>query len=125
MFLELPGQFEVGTIVLRHDDDAGGVLIDTVHDTRPNLAANAGEIVAVGQERVHQGSVGISGTGMHRHSGDLVHHNQIAVLVKDREGNLFGLGHGSYGGRDLDEDLLAALQFLGRPGRGTIHRNHA
>ena len=94
VFLELPGQFDMGTVVLCHHDDTGGVLVNTMHDTRPNLAANAGKIVAVRQERVHQGSIRIPGTGMHRHSGGLVHYHRVTVLVKDREGNLFGLRNG-------------------------------
>ena len=56
--LELLGQAQVSHIVFGRDDESAGVSVDTVDDTWPQLAVDAGEGIAAGVEQgVDQGAV--------------------------------------------------------------------
>ena len=53
-------------VVLRHDHEAGRVLVEPVHDAGPPLAADAGKAVAaMGDQRVDQRAGPVAGGGMH------------------------------------------------------------
>jgi hypothetical protein len=72
---------------LRHDQQAGRVLVEPVNDAR---ARNRRELRRVMEERVLQRSGAVAGAGMHDEPGRLVDHHERGVLVDDRERNRFG-----------------------------------
>ena len=60
--LELSGERSGGQVVFRRDDEAGGVPVDAVDDTRPQFPADAGEgIPAVVEQGVDQRAVRVAG----------------------------------------------------------------
>ncbi len=82
---ESGGQRVVGQLRLGDHHDAGGVLVQPVHDARAALAADAGErVAAMGEQGVDQGAVLVAGRGVHDQPGRLVEHDQVGVLVEDR-----------------------------------------
>ena len=78
-------------LVLGHDHDARGVLVEPVHDARPPLAADADErVAAVMQERVDQRARLVRRRRMHDHARRLVDDDEVRVFVDDRERNVLG-----------------------------------
>ena len=77
---------------LGDDHDAGGVLVQPVHDAGAAFAADAGEAVAaMGDEGVDQRAVRVAGGGVDDQAGGLVQHQQIGVLVEDGERQVLAL----------------------------------
>ena len=86
-----------------------------MHDARPPLAADAGELLAaMRQQRVDQRAVLVAGGGMHDETGRLVEHDQVGVLVKDGEGDRLRLGRGRRGRRQVEHVGGARPHRLGR-----------
>src|SRR6185503_12001490 len=72
---ELPGERTVGAVVLRHDHEAGGVLVEPMHDAGAPLATDSGQAVAaMGDKRIDQGPGPVAGGRMH---------NEVLGLVDD------------------------------------------
>ena len=57
--LQLRRQSLVGKIVLRRDDQPGGVPVDAVNDAGPQLPVNAGQVVPQGVEQAVDQGVGM------------------------------------------------------------------
>ena len=71
-------------LAFRRQHDAGGVLVETVDDSRPHLAANAGQpIAAMRDQRVHKRAVGLAGARMDDHAGGLVDDDQVGILIQN------------------------------------------
>ncbi len=91
---ELRGQPPVRAVGLGDDHQAGGVLVEPVHDARPLHAADAGQAVAaMGDQRVDQRARPVAGGRMHDEAARLVDDDEVVVLVDDgeRDGLAFGL----------------------------------
>ena len=87
--LKLPGELGVRGVVLGDDHQARRPAIEPVHDPRPLLAADAAEIVHVMEQRVDQRAGRMAGGRMHDHPGRLVDHDEVAVLVENRQRQRF------------------------------------
>ncbi len=70
-------------IVLCHNKQPGGILVEPVHDTRPKFSTDPLNIGAVMKQGIHQRTGIISGRGMNHESGLLVYYNDIIVFVND------------------------------------------
>jgi hypothetical protein len=88
--VKLPRQFLMGGIVLGHDHHPGCALVETVDDSRPQLAADPAEVGHVVQERVDQRSAAVSRPWMNYHAGRLVDDDQVPILEHDIERNVLG-----------------------------------
>ena len=63
----------MGLVGLGHDHQAGGVLVEPVHDARPLDPADAGQArAAMGDQRVDQRAGGVAGGRMHHQALRLV-----------------------------------------------------
>ena len=62
---------------------------------------------------------------MHRHSSGLVHHNEVFVLVKDFDRNVFGRGFERRPRRGFDLDAFSTGYAMRALGRGVIHPHQA
>jgi hypothetical protein len=62
------------------------------------------------QERVEHRARGGAARGVHRHARRLVEHEEVAVLVQDREGQRLGREGGRRRRRELELDALAPAQ---------------
>ena len=98
------GQRRVRELGLGDHHDAGGVLVQPMHDAGPALAADAGELLAaMRQQGVDQRAVLVAGGGMHDQPGGLVEHDQVGVLVEDGERDRLRLGRGGRGRRQVED----------------------
>ncbi len=69
---ELFSEAPVGAVVLGHDEETAGVLVEPMHDAWPLDAADAGEAVpAMGDQRVHQRARFVAGGRMDDEPGGL------------------------------------------------------
>ena len=103
----------MGKVVFRHCQQAAGVLVDAVDDAGPQLAVDAGEVVAQGvQQAIDQGVILMPCRRMHHQALGLVDYQKILVLVDDVQlhfggGDVHGLGFG-----DGKGDHVAHIQFV-------------
>ena len=73
---------------LRDDDEAGGVLVQPVHDAGALHAADAGQVCYECEQRVHERAVRVSRRGVHRQPRGFVHDDEMIVLVHDADGDV-------------------------------------
>ncbi len=104
----------MGGVGLGHHHQAGGVLVEPVHDAGPLDAADAGQAVAaMGDQRVDQRALGVAGGRMHHQARRLVDHDQRVVLVDDIERDRLARGLGRLGRRQRDGDGVAGFDVAG------------
>ena len=114
---ELPRKLAMCLIVLGHHQQAGGALVEAVHDAGTQDASDAGEIVHVVQKGVDKRAARHAGARMHDHASRLVEHEEMRVLVNDREGQVLGLGQSENRIGQVQVDALAVTYPRGRPAR--------
>ena len=68
---------------LRDDEDAGGVLVETVDE--PGAVRLAAPLLRAEEERVHEGAVPVPDRGVDDEAGRLVEDEEVLVLEEDRE----------------------------------------
>src|SRR5258707_15809528 len=68
---ELGRQSAMGFVVLGNDQAAARVLVQTMHDSGPFFAADAGKFWKVMEQSVDQRVFALTGAGMHNHTGRL------------------------------------------------------
>ena len=90
--VELPRKLAMRAIVLGHHHHSRRPAVETMHDARPRLAANAAQPVDVVQERVDERARRVPGGRVHDHARRLVDDHEVVVLVEDRERERFGPG---------------------------------
>ncbi len=86
--LELRHQRGMGPWTHRHDHDATGVLVQTVHDAGSRQRGQFGKMV---QQGVYEGSVAIASSRMHHQAGRLVDDQKVGVAKQHLERNLLRL----------------------------------
>ena len=76
-------QHREGASGLGHHHDAGGVLIQAMHDARADgvFAGVKERRAAVEEQRIHQRAVRISGARMHHHATSLIDHQHVVVFI--------------------------------------------
>jgi hypothetical protein len=104
------GKAPVGHVVLGHDHDSAGVLIEPVHDAGTDLSADPAEAVEMEKESVDQGGVAMSGSRMNDESRRLLDDCEILILIKDMEGKLLRLDAGGLGVGNVDLQLPSLLE---------------
>ena len=111
--LELGGQHGVGQIVFGDSQQSAGVLVDAVDDAGPQLAVDAGEVIAHGvQQAVDQGIVLMTDGRVDHQALGLVDHHHILVLIDDVQGNVLGHDVHRFGLRNGDLNGVAGIQFV-------------
>ena len=102
-------------VVLGDHHQAGGVLVEPVHDARPLHPADAGEAVAaMGDQRIHQRSRGVSGGRMHHEPCRLVDDDDVLVLIDDVERDVFSRRLGLLGLGHVHHDQVARIDAMAR-----------
>ena len=90
----------------RDDEQAGGVAVEPMHDSRPLLVAAR---CSAGENAVDEGPAPVAGRRVDDDAGGLVHDEQVLVLVRDPEVDLFRRQLGLRLG-PLELDGLPALE---------------
>src|SRR6266851_8880214 len=75
-------QRDQGLLVLGHHQAAGGVLVEAVNQTRPQLRADSRPRATAVKQSIDQRPLPVSGAGMDDHSGLLVEDDDVLVLVE-------------------------------------------
>ena len=81
--VELSRELDMRAVVLRHHHQARCSAIETMHDARPQLAADAAEIVHFVEQRVDQRALRVARGGMDHHPGRFVDDDQVRILIDD------------------------------------------
>lgn len=102
--LELPAERLVGHLCLGDHQNARGIAIQAMHDSRTFHAADSRQALTVGQKRVHQGASPSPSPRMDHHSRGLIQDNEVAILAQDVEGNLLWCKLKRRGRRDMELD---------------------
>ena len=77
---------------LGHDQQAAGVLVDAVHDAGPFHATDTRQrVTTMKHQRIDQRARRCAGGRVHHQAGRLVDHDQIVILVHDRQRDILGL----------------------------------
>ena len=66
-------------VVLRDDENAARVFVETMHDAGTQLAADAAQIAHVKEKRIHECAIGVADGRMHDQSRRLVHDDEPLV----------------------------------------------
>ena len=107
---ELGAEPAMGDVGLGDHHQAGGVLVEPVHDAGPFDAADAGQAVAaMGDQRIDQRARGVAGGRMHHQAFRFVDHDQRVVFVDDRERDRLARGLGLLGRRQRHRDGIAGI----------------
>jgi hypothetical protein len=101
------GEAAVGAVVLGDDDAAGGVFVEAMDDAGAGFTADAGEVVAVMEEGVDEGAVGVAGGGVDDEAGGFVDDEDVAVLIEDFDGDVLGDDFDGGGVGDGEGDEVA------------------
>src|SRR6185312_1770318 len=110
-------ELEVGGVIAGDDDEAAGLLVEAVNDTRADEVSRVGKLGVMAEEGVDEGSaiadrVSGSRAGVDHHAGGLVDHGEVAVFVDDVERDAFGNRTEWWrGGRAKDFDGFTTAQF--------------
>lgn len=97
----------MGAVVLGDDDAAGGVFVEAMDDAGAGFTADAGEVVAVMEEGVDEGAVGVAGGGVDDEAGGFVDDEDVAVLIEDFDGDVLGDDFDGGGVGDGEGDEVA------------------
>ena len=122
--LYLLGQVSVGGVILGHDQQPTGILIDAMHNTGAYLSIDSGKAVpAVIQQGIHQRAGIITCRRVNHHSLGLIHYQQVVVLIYDLQRDILGLGAGGYRVRQGDDDTVTLPQGVLLPCRSAVFQD--
>jgi len=121
--LQLSREVGVSAVVLGDEEEAGGVLVESMDDSRPEYAADAGKIGAVGQESVDEGMSSMAGRGMHGQARGLIDDEEVLVLVDDVKGHGFRLDVERPRRRDAHVDDVVASQEVRWADGASVNRD--
>ena len=80
----------MGYGVFRGDHYARGILIQAMHNSRPNDPVDLREIFAVKEERIYKGTRINPGTRVDHHPRGLVNDDNPWILIDDIQGDILG-----------------------------------
>ena len=107
-------------VVLRDDESAAGLFVETMNNPRAFLSPNAGKIAAVGEQRVHERMLLMTRARMHDNSGRLVQDEEVVVFENDIERDLLRLGFDFLDLGFPHFHVVAGADEIARPGRFAI-----
>src|SRR6185437_16997044 len=97
----------VRDIALGDDQKTGCLLVQAMDQPRPVRPAPLGELAPAAHQRVYESSSPVAGSRVNDHSGSLVDHQEVGVLVHYPERDILALdvapGRGRSRCRDLDQ----------------------
>ncbi len=119
---ELPGKVGVRGIAFRDHEQARGVFVEPVHDSRPGRIVGGREVTVI-EKGIDQGTRVISVGGMDNHAGRLVHDQEVFVLIHDGKRDVFRRYFRRPGSRKHDVDQLSGTHLMTRPHLLPVHQD--
>ena len=98
-------------VVLCHEQQTAGVLVQPVDDAGAQFAADAAQVVKVVQERVDERAVLIAGGGVNDHAAGLQDDGEIVILIENRERNFLRDGDGRLRRGNHQDDSLPRFRL--------------
>jgi hypothetical protein len=111
-------ELAVGAVVFGDEDEAAGLLVESMDDAGAEIAAGGREFGEVEEQRVDEGAavsfvVGATGAGVDHHAGRFIYDGEVLVFVEDVQRDVFGCGVERRGVRAaFDLDRFAAMKLL-------------
>lgn len=82
--------FESG-VIFGGDEATGGVFVEAMNDAGAGRVGFVGELsLAVVEEGIDEGAIGVAGGGMDDHAGGFVDDDEVWVFEEDFEGDVLG-----------------------------------
>ena len=121
---ELLGERAVGLFGFRHDETAGGFLVEAVDDARSLRASDDLDARAVVEEPIGEGAFAVARAGVDDEPGGFVEDEEVFILEKNAQRNLLR-GEGGGGGfpGNFQNHGVALAQDERGFGRGAIHES--
>lgn len=108
---ELADEGLVSGVGFGDDEAAGGVFVEAVDDAGSFDAADSGEFsVAVEEEGVDEGAIGVAGGGVDDHAVGFVDDDDVVIFVEDFEGDVLLWGIEGDGFGEGDGDAVAGFE---------------
>ena len=123
--LQLAGERAMRLVIARDNDQAGGVAVEPVDDTRPLRPADRRPSRTAGEQSVNQRAGGMAGSGMHDEARRLIDDDQVVILVKHTEVHRFGLEPARLCRRHHPAEPITLAQPDARSGRSIVDPNMA
>ena len=118
--LECRLQRQQRALALRHHQTTGGVLVQPMGQTGPQLPADAGQVSNPMEQRIDQRARAVARARMDHHPGLLVEREQIPILVENLQRQILGGDLHRRGSRDGQLDALATSQAARRLRRPSV-----
>ena len=109
-------------VVFGDEQQARRVPVEPVDDSRPQHAADAGQVDAVGEQRVHKCMPRVARRRMHGQAGRLIDNQQVVVFIDDAQGDCFRLDVEGQRRWDSYLNLVAGPKQGGRLGATSVDR---
>ena len=122
---DLLGEIMMSLLCLGDDQQARGVFIKSVDNSRSCNSANPFDVRATGQEGVHQCAIRVAWPGMHGKAGRLVYDRELRILVDNVQGNFLGNQVRYSYRRNGQLYAVASFDLLRWAGSYTVKANHA
>ena len=107
--LQLAAEGELALVVLCHEQQTAGVLVQPVDDAGAQFAADAAQVVKVVQERVDERAVLIAGGGVNDHAAGLQDDGEVGILIENCERDFLRDGHGGLRRGNRQDNNLTLL----------------
>jgi hypothetical protein len=115
----------MGKIRSGNGEDATRLLIEPMDNPGTKVAVDRGQGAEVMKQSVHQRSLMVTGSGMNNHSRWLIDNHHVFILIKDRQGQFFGLGAERWKRCWHDRNRFSAFNYVRRSGWLAIDGNQA
>jgi hypothetical protein len=87
---ELATQPQMREIVLRDHKTTAGLFVESMHHSRPKLAADAAQVFGMMKQRVNEGARLYACSGVNRHACRFVDNQEMFILEQDGQCNILG-----------------------------------
>lgn len=90
MNFELGSQSVMGLVVLGGNHHPGGIFIEAVHNSRPQLSPHPRKVGTMVKQGIDKRPPLMARGRMHNHPGSLIYNNKMGVLIKDGNRDILG-----------------------------------
>lgn len=113
-------------VILGNHETAAGIFIETMNNSGPRHSADAAQLpAAMMQQGIDQRVFAVPCSGMNDHARRFIEHDDVVILEKNFERQIFRLCPGRRGLGMNDGNYFASPGMMGRPGGFPVNPNIA